>query len=81
MALTMSKRNELIKSLAVSVSKSDSKEIREAWKKFEYVFNQDRKTNILSEEFVKDFRYRLQRRYKNLTEKDLQLIIDIQKTI
>lgn len=81
MALTMSKRNELIKSLAVSVSKSDSKEIKDAWKKFEYVFNQDRKTNILSEEFVKDFRYRLQRRYKNLTEKDLQLIIDIRNNL
>ncbi len=81
LALTLSKHNELFKILAVSVRESESKELKEAWGKLERALNQDSKTTILPEEYVEDFRYRLKSKYPGLTEKDIQLIIDIRNNL
>jgi len=81
LALTLSQHNELFKILAGSVNDSDSNELKDAWGKFEKALYQDSNTNILPEEFVEEFRYRLKSKYSNLTEKDIQLIIDIRNNL
>ncbi|TRX71406.1 tetratricopeptide repeat protein [Carboxylicivirga sp. M1479] len=80
LALTISKRNELVKTVAESVNKSNSAEVKEAWRVFEQALSQD-STNQLSDEFVEDFRFRLKSKYASLTDKELQLIIDIRNNL
>lgn len=81
LALTISKRNELVKQMADSVHKSNSKEVTSAWKKFELALNQYDDSNHLSEELIEDLKFRLQSKYPSLTEKEIQLIIDIRNNL
>jgi len=80
LALTISKRNELVKTVAESVNKSNSKEVKDAWRHFEQALSHD-SANDLSNEFVKDFHFRLKSKYPNLTEKELQLVTDIRNNL
>jgi DNA-binding NarL/FixJ family response regulator len=77
LALTISKRNELVKQVAESVYKSDSKEVTSAWKKFENALHQYDDSSQLSDDLIKDFKLKMRSQFPMLTEKELQLLIDI----
>ncbi|WP_289053052.1 hypothetical protein [Carboxylicivirga marina] len=81
LALTMSKRNELVKKVAEDVSKSSSADVKKAWRKFEQAFNQYSDSSILSDKFIKDFKYRVQSQFPDLTNKELQLLVDIRNDL
>ncbi|MBR8535942.1 tetratricopeptide repeat protein [Carboxylicivirga sediminis] len=81
LALTISQRNDLVKSVAEDVNKSSSDELKAAWKKFQLEFDQYTESSMLSEEYIKEFKYRLKTKFPSLTDKDMQLIIDIRKDL
>ncbi len=81
LALTISQRTELVKSVGENVSKSSSDELKEAWKKFQIEFDQYTESTLLSEEYINDFKYRLKTKFPSLTEKDNQLLIDIRRDL
>ena len=81
LALTMSKRNELVQQLARSIGKATSREVKDSWRKFESAFNEYSLSNILSDEYISDLKLRLQKKYPSLTEKEMLLIIDIRNNL
>ncbi|WP_430813227.1 tetratricopeptide repeat protein [Carboxylicivirga sp. RSCT41] len=81
LALTMSKRNELVQQLADSIGKATSKEVKDSWRKFESAFNEYSFSNILSDEYISDLKLRLQQKYPSLTQKEILLIIDIRNNL
>ncbi|MCU4157210.1 tetratricopeptide repeat protein [Carboxylicivirga sp. A043] len=81
LALTISKRNELVKKMGDDVGKTSSQEVKNAWLKFEQAFNQYSDSTNLSQDLVKELVYRLQSKYPALTDKDVQLVLDIRNNL
>ncbi|MFV0522818.1 MAG: tetratricopeptide repeat protein [Mangrovibacterium sp.] len=77
LAFTISKRNELVKELGNNIGKHSSNDLKIAWNTFEQTLNKHQNSTILSDELLKDFRFKLQKNYLELTDKDIQLLIDI----
>lgn len=81
LALTISKRNELVRKMGEDVGKTSSHEVKNAWLKFEQAIKQYSDSTTLSKELVKDLMYRLRSNHPTLTEKDIQLVLDIRNNL
>lgn len=81
LALNINQRNEIVNALSDQIKKAESKEIKEGWKQFLNVIQQSQDSNILSEELVQNFMYRLNSKFPSLTEKEQSLVVDIRNNL